>query len=1075
MRRHLLHITALLALMLPLSCAKEVEPDVPGNKPAVDYEGKEVTVYFGVEMPDPVATKAIGENPEITSLHVAVFGSSGYLKEYRLAEPVDDHVSQEGVAGKKGYKVTLSITSSRVRLHFIANGPASLPFDYESTVMAKLTSMGGEDAYWQRILLNNGIYADTDYPGYYDTPPVLVIDPDFDLDDDGVTHKLALVPLIRNFSKITVVAKPKAESNFVVNSFAVVNVPDRGSIAPYNSATGDFMMNYHTYPTLPALSAVYGGNMPGETIIDKSYPSESDFAGLTNGVVNASGAIYMYERPVPKSDATIIIVNGTYTDPDTGVEDTGYYKIDMMDGGDYLPILRNFRYQITIEKVHRKGKATVAGAVNGAGSADISADISTASQVNISDGTSAISVEYTEKTLAIGGTYSLGVSFTPDVSTGVVDNSLVTYELRDPDANGAVIADISDISFDSSLGKLTYTTTAVDANKMKSQVIRVIGTSATSRLYRDVTIRLLPRQSMIVSCISEIEQVAGTGQTVTVSIPKDLPQSIFPLQFRVEVAAKTLTPNADDLPVEPGETIVTGESGRSYQFIKTISYQDYINGYQDTHSVFTCEFKSIIAESDSEIYVSNPYFATGSTSFTTFEKRYFSSLRFSDAAAVNEDDPVNFFFVMDAEHDTAEKLIPEVVHVYLTGLVPYFDMYPDELQRVSGNHYVYTVPAPGTGTQTLHLLSTGDTEHYAVALKAEYYEDNDFANASTEFSGLSFGTVFYGRGWPTTFSFTIPNDFEMPAIGYVDIEIGLTNLERNDANIIESEGKYYYRAYSKGNHTISLKTSGSQTAAVGVELSNSSFKTAVGTESTRSYLNIAAGRITNSVPGAYRPFRDNRNTVYVYTNKNGSGQVASYTTNMSNNGTSVTNYSAANFASNVVDADTKLYLSMRSEYNGTTYRATTTADALYNSGNATTVTFSTAAFGTREVTIDTTNDHFSTSNREYTQDDVTVTFSNLSGVSGSYVTMADGSNITVAVPSGYHISEITISYDDDNYAQSGSVVSGGGSFSGTTTGTWTSANNTTRSVTLRLNKRNNGLFTTRYLRPSSIVVTVVED
>ena len=1064
MRRHLLHISALLALLLPLSCAKEVLQDVPGKKPVVDYEGKEVTVYFGVEMPDPVATKTIGENPEITSLHVAVFGSSGYLKEYRLAEPVDDHVSQEGVAGKKGYKVTLSITSSRVRLHFIANGPSSLPFDYESTVMAKLTSMGGEDAYWQRILLNNGIYADTDYPGYYDTPPVLVIDPDFDLDDDGVTHKLALVPLIRNFSKITVVAKPKAESNFVVNSFAVVNVPDRGSIAPYNSATGDFMMNYHTYPTLPALSAVYGGNMPGETIIDKSYPSETDFANLANGVVNASGAIYMYERPVPKSDATIIIVNGTYTDPETSVEHTGYYKIDMMDGGEYLPILRNFRYQITIEKVHRKGKTTVAGAVNGAGSADISADISTASQVNISDGTSAISVEYTEKTLAIGGTYSLGVSFTPDVSTGVVNNSLVTYELRDPDANGAVIADVSDISYDSSLGKLTYTTTAVDANKMKSQVIRVIGTSATSRLYRDVTIRLLPQQSMIVSCISEIEQAAGTEQTVTVSIPKDLPQSIFPLQFKVEVAAKTLTPNAEDLPVEPGETIVTGESGRSYQFIKTISYQDYINGYQDTHSVFTCEFKSIIAESDSEIYVSNPYFATGSTSFTTFEKRYFSGLRFSDAAAVNEDDPVNFFFVMDAEHDTAEKLIPEVVHVYLTGLVPDYDNYPDELQRVSGNHYVYTVHAPGTGTQTLHLLSTGDTEQYAVALKAEYYEDNDYANASTEFSGLSFGTVFYGRGWPTTFSFTIPNDFEMPGVGYIDIELGLTNLEPNDANIITSEGKYYYRAYSKGNHTISLKTSGSQTAAVGVQLSHSSFKTAVGTQSTRSYLNIAAGRITNNGPS--NAFRNNRNTVYIYTNKNSTGQVASYQTNQTGrNATSATNYSAANFASNVVDADTNLYLSMYSNYNSTTYRATTTAGALYNNGNATSVTFSTAAFGTREVTIDTTSDHFSTSNRTYTQDGVTFTFSNLSNVNGYYVTVAGGSTVTVSVPAGYHITNIVFGYYYDYYTP-GSVSSSTGTYNN---GDWTAANSNTKSVIFTMTRGG------RDIRLESMEVTVVED
>ena len=873
MRRQFLHILTLIAVLLPLSCTKEAELQVSEEKPAVDYEGREVMVYFGVETPEP-ATKAMGENPDIESLHVAVFGSSGYLKEYKLATPVDGYVSAEGVANKKGYKVPLSITSSRIRVHLIANGPSSLEFDYESNVMSKLSSMGGEDAYWQRILLDNGIYADTEAEGYYAIPPQLVIDPDFDLDTDGTTHKMALIPLIRNFAKITVVAKPKAESNFVVNSFAVVNVPDRGSIAPYNPLNGEFIMNYEEYPTLPDISAVYPGNMPSATTIIKSYPSETDFDNLTNGVVAASGAVYMYERPVPTQDATILVVKGTYTDPDTGTDHVGYYKIDMMEGGAYLPILRNFRYEININKVHRKGNTTVAGAINGAGSADISADISTASQVNISDGQSAISVEYTEKTLAIGGTYTLGITFTSDVINGTVDNTKVTFELKAPEANGAVIADVSDISYNASTGTLSYTTTDVDPTKMKSQVIRVIGTSETSRLYRDITIRLLPQQQMTVNCIPEIEQAEGTPQTVTVSIPKDLPQSIFPLQFKVEVAAKSLTPNAGDLPVEPGNTIVSGQSGRSYQFIKTVSYNDYIAGYMENNSVFTCEFKSIIPESDSYIYVYNPYFALGSTSFTTYEKRYFSSTRFSTSAAVNEDDPVNFFFVMDAEHEPSEKLIPEDVHVYLTGLVPDLDQYPDELQRVSGNHYVYTVPSPGTGTQTLHLLSSGVTESYAVELKAQYYEDHELVNATNEFTGLSFGTVYYGRGWPTTFSFTIPNDFEMPAVGYIDIELGLTNLVPDDANIITSEGKYYYRAYSTGTKTLSLKTADSQTAAVGVQLKHSSFAPAVGTQNTRSYVTIAAQRV--QFTGDYARYYSG-NTVRCYSDSGYSTQVGSFT------------------------------------------------------------------------------------------------------------------------------------------------------------------------------------------------------
>lgn len=1067
------------------SCTKEEDPkDLVPERPAVDYEGQEITVHFGVEMPEP-QTKTLGENPNITSLHVAVFGSSGYLKEYKLATPVDGYVSAEGEANKKGYSVQLSITSSRVRVHLIANGPDSLPFDYESVVMSKLTCTGGEDAYWQRIILDHGIYADTEADGYYDTPPTLTLDPDFDLDTDGVTHKMALIPLIRNYAKLTVVALPVAESNFSITSFCVVNVPDKGSIAPYNSATGDFMMNYDRYPTLDSLSAVYPGNLPSESTIVKTSPSESDFTNLRNGVVAAGGAVYMYERPVPVSDPTVLIVYGTYTDPDTGTQYPGYYKIDLMDGGNYLPILRNFRYQINIQKVNRKGKSTVSGAINGAGSADISADISTATQTGISDGSSSISVSSTEMTLPIGGTYTLGVTFVPDVSTGDVDNTLVSYQLLAPEANGAVIESEDDISFDSSTGTLTFTTTEVDLVHTKSQKIRIIGTSSTSRLYREVTIRLLPQQTMTVSCIPVIQAEAGTAQTITVTIPKDLPQSIFPLQFQVEVANKTLTPNAGDLPVEPGETIVTGQTGPSFQFVKTLSYSAYTSAYSGNYSTFTCEFKSIVADSGSAVYVANPYFATGSTSFFTYVKRYFYDLIFSTAGAIYEDDPVTFTFKMDRDHETG-KYIPETVDVYLTGLVPDYDnplfvsTLSGRFQNVQGNHYVYSTEGE-TGINRLYLLSTGETPNYAVTLKAQYYEDATKTNVPNEFTGLNFtSSVLYGRGWPTTFQFTIPNSYEMPAVGYIDIELNLTNLVPNDANITESGGKYYYRASSKGTKTLNLKTAGSQTASVTVELIHGDFIPASQSQTTRTYLNIAAGKITNDVPGANRPFRSNRNTVHIFTNKNGTGEVANYTTNTDNSATSRTNYTGADFSPNPVDADTKLYLSMKSEYNGNTYRATTTAAALYNNGGNSTVTFSTAEFGTRTVTINTTNANYSTSNKTYTQDGVTVTFSNLSGVDNSYVTMANNSSITVSVPSGEHITTLEFSYNRGwngiiggivTYAP-GSTTSSIGSYSDSV---WTANNSSTQTVTLTMTYGNNWYGGSTEVRPSSVVITVVDD
>ena len=1014
MRRILNIVIALFWALFLYSCVEEMPQNASRQLP--DCEGQEIMVYFGIEMPEP-QTKALGENPTITSLHVAVFGSSGYLKEYKLASPVDGYVSREGETYKKGYSVPLSITRSRVRVHLIANGPESMDFDYESNVMAKLATTGGQDAYWQRVILDNGIYPDADDPGSYANPPVYVLDPDFDLDTDGTTHKMALIPLIRNYAKLTVVADEVAESHFTVTSFAVVNVPDRGSIAPYNKTNGEFIMNYEDYPKLEDLSAVYPGNLPAEAQIDTSYPNETDFTNLTNGVVAAGGAVYMYERPVPVNNATVLIVKGTYTDPDTGTDYPGYYKIDMMEGSEYLPILRNFRYQINIKKVNRKGKSTVIAAINGAGSADISADISTASQTGISDGKSSIAVSFTEETLPIGGTYTLGVTFVPDVKTGTVDNSLVTYELLAPEANGAVIESEDDISYDASTGTLTFTTTDVDPVHIKSQKIRVIGTSTSSRLYREVMIRLLPQQTMTVSCTPIIEAEPGTEQTITVTIPKDLPQSIFPLQFKVEVANKTLTPNAGDLPVSPGETIIPNQTGSSYQFVKTISYADYTAAYSGNVSTFTCEFKSIIGDSGSDVYVANRFFAIGSTTFTTFVKRYFSQLAFSTAGAVNEDDPVIFSFVMDAEHETG-KLIPETVDVYLTGLIPDYDnpLFDSELlQNVSGNHYVYDVPNPAPAVQQLYLLSTGATPNYAVSLSAEYYEDNSKTNVPMEFTNLSFNsTVYYGTGWPTTFQFTIPNSYEMPSSNEINIELNLTNLEPNDANIIESGGKYYYRATSKGTKTISLKTAGSQTASVAVELIHGDFVPASASQSTRSYISIASGRITNTcVANSFR----NTNTVRIYTNKALTTQVSSYTTNTSRTGTSVTSSSAANFASNIVDATSKLYLSMYSSQNNTTYYASTTAASLYNNGNATTITFSTTQPGHHTVTLNTTSGSgLSYNGGTVTSDGASVTFSAdaLYAAGNSYVRLNYGTQ-SFTISANGTITRISFSVTGNNY------------------------------------------------------------
>ena len=338
-------------------------------------------------------------------------------------------------------------------------------------------------------------------------------------------------------------------------------------------------------------------------------------------------------------------------------------------------------------------------------------------------------------------------------------------------------------------------------------------------------------------------------------------------------------------------------------------------------------------------------------------------------------------------------------------------------------------------------------------MSALHYENNEKENIPLEFTNLSFGNVFYGRGWPTTFNFTIPDAYDMPAVGYVDIELNLTNLEPNDANITESGGKYYYRASSKGAHTINLKTDGSQTAAVGVELIHRDFLSTTGSTDSRSYLTIASGKITNTAPenGTYK---NNNNTVNICIDETCENIISSYRTNQAwgTNTNSQSNNSAASFSPNSVDATKLLYLKMHSNYTGHDYWATITAEELYNNGGNSTVTFSTNPPNIKDVTIITTNSYYSTTILSHTEDGVTVAFSELDQVQNNRVDMVQNSTVSISIPVGYHLKTVKFNYYSLVYTYdpgSTTIVSGGGSYS-SSNNTWTAANNSTTSVTLRM-------------------------
>ena len=531
------------AALAALSCSREREQDL-----FVEPEGQ-VEVTFSVTG-DQLATKAfLGEAPQLETMHIAVFGGSGYLKEYVKAEKISEgtydyhyydalHKEQVKTVPMFVYKVHITLSNSSRRVHFLGNGPASIPFGKDYEVLPTLLGEK-ETGYWQMITLDN-VSALQDSDGNYLTP-----------DGDGyrihqkgdpyvpskeLEDAFKEVPLIRNWAKIELEAKPKDESHFTPISFAVVNVPKQGALVPYGGVKG-FITNYKdlSFDDLRSEEYNYGGNLPTSVEFNASVPSASDFDAFTNGVKhyddpngegyphvdNEAYAVYLYERPVP--DANIppssVIVYGTYHDPDTEEDVNCYYKVDLMTGSEYYPVLRNFKYIVKIDKISARGHATPEEAFAAAGSADVSADINASTLPDISDGTRRMAIQpWMSKTfIRAESNQKIFVSFYNDINgdnpqpnLAPAADSCVTYRLIPGSAGivkNVVIGEAEDDPTHSDYGwrPISFDIASPDEAAGRTQTLRIKckvdpDDENESPLYRDIVISLLPTQQMRVTC-----------------------------------------------------------------------------------------------------------------------------------------------------------------------------------------------------------------------------------------------------------------------------------------------------------------------------------------------------------------------------------------------------------------------------------------------------------------------------------------------------------------------------------------------------------------------------------------------
>jgi hypothetical protein len=164
-------------------------------------------------------------------------------------------------------------------------------------------------------------------------------------------------------------------------------------------------------------------------------------------------------------------------------------------------------------------------------------------------------------------------------------------------------------------------------DETKTQKIKITGhnpgNSQDLRLYREVEITLQKKQTLTVTCTNPVPMTTNTTIDVGISIPSELPESMFPLDFIVEPEARTLTPDTSrdiNLPVVSGRSIATTEStykdSPTFYFIRTLTWEEFSHlSVSDGQRTFYCYFKPTQAQSATTIWVYNEFFTKASASF----------------------------------------------------------------------------------------------------------------------------------------------------------------------------------------------------------------------------------------------------------------------------------------------------------------------------------------------------------------------------------------------------------------------------------------------------------------------------
>lgn len=586
-------IVTLFALVAVVSCNKKESPvtnDIPGT----------VTFEMDVKIPETIVTTRAdaGSDPIIDHIYVATFGRNQFLNEYVKAIPVGGYATTNSPDTYR-MKVTLLATTSPRHVHVIANGPESLDYQTMDTdlmyPMSTTYNASGvpQGAYWQYFYLPSGT-AVIDDSGEWEASP-------------AATSALQNIVLVRNFARVKVT---NLDENFVLTGFHVFRTENAGSIAmPTSYEGGQNFVNTLSYTTIPSgqnpidyITALpYAGYTPDGVTLHE----ETATADVTWAAGDTYQFVYESVKRLSIGKEPFIILKGHLANESVDK----YYKMELIDqDGNDFPILRNLDYSINIEKVSLEiigaDEPGLAKTCNGSISTRVNAELS-----QLSDGLSTLAVLYTDKTYVNTDNAPKEVSFMYFYEPFIGAGSSVTIETVRSDGAGHAIdgADGTDWYTTSAgtggwtnvtfkvLPSSTYTREAVTVFKVTGKS-KATADGELQSLFRYVTVHLLSMQDFINPTVTAAGVAKDSNVTINLTLPDNLPVSLFPLVISVKDSQNALNPTGTDMP------LVLDDLG-VYHFEKTISWDEY----QSSKAV-TCNMRFIVPVSSPVITIDSEYF-----------------------------------------------------------------------------------------------------------------------------------------------------------------------------------------------------------------------------------------------------------------------------------------------------------------------------------------------------------------------------------------------------------------------------------------------------------------------------------